>query len=98
MKVFFWICWIADVVILATFSYALLKSYLAGSMVNRNPKDIVEYWLLCGGALLLIISSILLYNNNWQKTATLLASLPFLMLLFTLLIPIIAYIAGERMN
>ncbi len=98
MKILFWICWVCDVFIIISFSFMLVTSYASGVMASKSATDITDFLLLFTGALALVVAAIILYNHHWQKTATLLASIPFLSLMYIFLIPIIAYIAGERMN
>ncbi len=98
MEIVFWICWISDILLLFFFLSTLLKSYTNGVMKNKSLNEIIKFLLLFAGVVWLVISAIILYKNDWLKTATLLASIPVLTLLFIFLIPIIAYISGERMN
>ena len=98
MEIVFWICWIFDILLLFFFLSTLLKSYTSGVMRNKSLNKIIEFLLLLAGVVWLVILAIILYKNEWLKTAAAFASIPVLTLLFIFLIPIIAYISGERMN
>ena len=98
MKICFWFCCVLDSLFIFWFAYTLLSSYLSGVMAAKSLNDIVEFVLLLAGVVWLLISAVIFYNSGWLKTATALASIPFLALLFIFLIPVIAYISGERMN
>lgn len=98
MKIIFWISLVCDIIIIYFFSSALIKTYASGIIETKSKADIVEFMLLFAATSILTITASVLYYNQWYKTAALLSSIPFLCLLSVLLIPIIAYISGQRMN
>ena len=98
MKIVFWICWIIDLLFLLFILSTLLKTYTSGMMANKSKEDVFNFILLAAGMIAVVISAIILYNNGWLKTATLFASIPVLTLLSIFLVPIIAYLSGQKMN
>ncbi|MEP6676415.1 MAG: hypothetical protein ABJA78_14735 [Ferruginibacter sp.] len=98
MKTIFWICWTGEMIIAAALVLLLVRLYTSGIIAQKSAADLLNYWLLLFGAIGLIASSRVFYHYGWYKTAALIAALPLLILLVILLIPLLAYFSGERMN
>ena len=94
----FWVCWIGELIIAGFFVMLLARLYAAGTVQQHDAGEIKNYWLMMCGTIVLLVASALLYYNGWFKIATVLAAFPVAILAVTFLIPIIAYLAGERMN
>ena len=98
MKILFWIGWLFDILIFFLFLSTLLKTYTSGVMASKSKEEIFQFVFIVTGLLAVVAASIILYHRYWLKTAALIASLPFLVLFGILLLPLLAWLSGARMN